>query len=199
MRRIRPARALAATVGALAAALLVAGCGVGSGSATPSSSDPALPLATPSPANAALTARLLTPGKLSPGWAYLLFNGANALTPHPCDSGALAAAKVGLTSGGHVVVEDGTLFDTSAHASAFIKREAAGHSCALAAPATSPARMPLGLARVGDESYSFRSTGTSCVDRILFRAGVVVLELVTPCTESSGAVSAYLGAAVRTD
>ncbi len=197
MRRSRHARAVPPALGLLAAALLVTGCGGGSGSVAASASAPALPLATPSPANPTLAAALLTPKDLPAGWAYLVFNGADGLPAHACDTGALAAAKVGLQSGAHVVVEDSTLFDTATHASAFIQRAAHGQDCGRAATASPAARTDLGLAPVGDESYSFRSQGTTCDDRVLFRKGTLVLELVTPCTETATAVSGYVSAAAK--
>jgi hypothetical protein len=197
MRRTLSSRASAGSLTLLAAAMLVAACGGGSGSAAPSASDASLPLSSPSPANPILGAFLLTPKDLAAGWKYLLFDGANGLPARACDTGAMAVAKVGLQSGAHIVVEDGTLFDTTGHASAFIQREAHGHDCGHAATTSPPAQTSLALAPVGDESYSFRSQGSICDDRILFRKGAVVLELVTPCTETPAAVSAYVAAAAR--
>jgi|GEM_PF-2297473 len=195
---VRPVLGVLALPAVLAAALTIAGCAASSGSGTGPSTSPLFPLTTPSPANPALSGHLLSPTKLPPGWAYLLFAGPDPLPPRPCDTGAIAAAKVGLTSGPHVVVEDGTLFDSVTDASAFIRREATGHSCATPASASQPPRTPLVAPHVGDESYSFRSTGRGCQDLILFRRAVVVLELVTPCSETPGAVSAYVEAAAKT-
>ena len=197
MRRIRPASALAVAAALVAASMVLAGCASGSGPAQPSASDASLPLASPSPANPALAAMLLTPKDLPTGWQYAVFDGVNGLPARACDTGAEAVAKVGLASGLHVVVEDGTLFDTAAHASAFLRREAHGQDCARSATAAPVAQTPLGLAPLGDESYSLRSEGTSCDDRILFRKGTVVLELVTPCTETSASVAVYVDAAVK--
>jgi len=196
MRRSRTTRVLL-TVAALAAAGQLAGCGAGSGSAAPSSAALVLPLSSPSPANADLATMLLSPKSMPTGWSWLVFDGADGLPPRSCDTGALAAAKVGLQSGTHIVVEDATLFDTPAHASAFLAREAHGVACGRAVTAAPATQTPLGVGQVGDESFSFRSQGTTCDDRILFRKGVAVLELVTPCTETARAVTAYVEAATR--
>jgi hypothetical protein len=196
MRRTRNPRVLTGGLALLATALLVAGCATGS--ASPSASDVSLPLASPSPANPALGALLLAPKDLPAGWTYLLFNGVDGLPTRACDTGSTAVAKVALESGGHILIEDGTLFDTAAHASAFIRREAHGQDCARPATASPAAQTDLGLAPVADESYAFRSQSSTCDDRILFRKGTVVLELVTPCTETPTAVSAYVAAAART-
>ncbi len=192
MGHVRSARSVLLAV---AGTVLVAGCSSSSGSATPSASD--APLGTPSPANPSLAAALLTPKDLPTGWKYILFNGPDALDPHSCDTGAAAAAKVGLQSGAHVVVEDGTLFDTTDHASAFIKREAKGADCARAATASPAAQTDLGLAPVGDESYSFKSQGSTCDQLVLIRKAVVVVEVVTPCAETSADVSTFVAAAVK--
>jgi hypothetical protein len=197
MRRLRSTGAIL-VAGCLAGpVLLLAGCGAGPGSAAPSASasSPVLPLASPSPANPDIAAMLLSPKSMPAGWSWLIFDGVDGLPARSCDAGALAAAKVGLQSGAHIVVEDGTLFDTAAHASAFLAREAHDMDCARAATASPAAQDSLGFGRIGDESYSFRSQGQTCDDRILFRMGVTVLELVTPCTETSQAVSTYLRAA----
>lgn len=197
MRRIRHARALGAAGPLVAVALLLAACSGGSSTAAASASNASLPLASPSPADPVLAAMLLTPKDLPSGWKYLLFDGADGLPARACDTGAMAAAKVGLQSGSHVLVEDGTLFDTAEHASAFLRREAQGQDCARAATASPGVQTPVSMARIGDESYSVRSQGKTCDDRILFRKGTVVLELVTPCTETSASVSTYVNAASK--
>ena len=180
MRTDRPSAALTAAALLGAAALLLTGCSGSSGGATPSASSSDV-LNTPAPANPALADGLLTPKDMPKGWKYLLFNGANGMTLRPCDTGAVAAAKVGLISGPHVLVEDGTLFDSTANASAFIKREATGADCARAATASPAPRTDLGLAAAGDESYSFKVTGTVCNEIVLIRKGALVAQLVTPC------------------
>jgi len=195
MRCSRTPRALMAAAGLAAAAVLVAGCGAGSASSASSSPSPLLPLASPSPANAGLATMLLSPKSMPSGWSWLIYDGVDGLPARPCDTGALAAAKVGLQSGAHIVVEDGTLFDTAAHASQFLAREARGLDCAQAATASPAAQTSLAMGQLGDESFSFRSQGKTCDDRILFRKGVAVLELVTPCTETAQAVTAYVHAA----
>ena len=195
MRRSRTHRVLLTAAALAAAGLVLAACGAGSGAAAPSATEPALPLASPSPANTSLATLLLSPTSMPAGWSWLVFDGVDGLPARQCDTGALAAAKVGLQSGAHVVVEDGTLFDTAAHASAFLARQARGLGCGQATTASTATQTPLGVGKLGDESFSFRSQGRTCDDRILFRKGVAVLELVTPCTETSQAVTAYVKAA----
>jgi hypothetical protein len=190
MRRI-----LRGAVPAALATLVLAGCAASSGSAGASADDSSL--ATPRPANPTLASAMITPKDLGDGWKYLFVKGADGLPPHSCDTGAAAAAKVGVQSGDHVVVEDGTLFDSADNASGFMKRGALAQDCARSATASPAVVTSLGLPPVGDESFSLKVQGSTCSQIVLIRKGVIVVELVMPCAETTSAVTSYSSAAVR--
>jgi hypothetical protein len=188
-------RTLRSAVPAALCALVLAGCASSSGSAGASAGDSSL--ATPSPANSTLATAMITPKDLGSGWKYLFVNGADGLPPHSCDTGASAAAKVGVLNGDHVVVEDGTLFDSADDASGFMKREALAQDCARAATASPAVVTSLGLPPVGDESFSLKVQGSTCSQIVLIRKGIIVVELVMPCAETPDAVTSYTSAAVK--
>jgi hypothetical protein len=198
MRRVQHPRArlaavlLTAAAGAASVALGLTGCTAGSTSA-----DDSVPLSSPSPANPTLVAAMLTPKDLPTGWKYFYVDGADGLPPHGCDTGATAAAKVGLIHGSTVLVQDGTLFDTPAHASAYIKREAQGADCARSATASPAPQTDLGLAAVGDESYSVRAQGRTCNEVALVRKSAIVVEVLTACSASTAEVTSYVQAAAK--
>jgi hypothetical protein len=130
--------------------------GLGACSTQPAKADPSAGSAPSlSPADPVIASAVIRPDQVGPGWSYLSAGKANATRVPDCIAGALMSGQVSLRQGSVVLVEGVAVFDSTQHASAYLRAQARGVLCPGDAPRGAPATRVV-IQAVSAEAYAGR-------------------------------------------